>query len=220
MNAHVVIAVRGGTAAKSRCADRLNGRDREGLVQAMLVDMLQALSRCSSVRTLHVVTQSPDIACTAERAGASAILEPAPSDLNGAFEMARARLTARHGNELIAFLPGDLPLAAAHDVERLLALASGEPKIVLAPADLDGGTAAVVHPADLPFPLAFGPNSFQRHQAAAHAGGFNLHVTHAGSLGFDVDHPGDLDLVVASAPHGCTATVARSLLAPRKPSHD
>ena len=77
MNAEVVIAARGGPAAKSRLAGRLGPEQREALVEAMLADMLSALAACPAVLRTYVTTPTPRLARTAARAGAVVILEPA-----------------------------------------------------------------------------------------------------------------------------------------------
>ncbi len=206
MSAHVVLAVRGGGDAKSRCAPRLDSAGRDGLVKAMLGDMLDALARCPSVRAVHVVTPTAEIADFAAKAGASVILEQPPGGLNAAFAMARDRIAAHAPRAILALLPGDLPLLNPDELESLLRLARGPRRVVLAPAG-DGGTGALVHRADIEFPLAFGVDSFQRHRSAAEALGLDTRVVQAPSLGLDVDRPEDLDRVLAAAPGGRTAAL-------------
>jgi hypothetical protein len=90
MRAAVVIAARGGLGAKSRCRGRLHGSQREALVEAMLLDMLQALAGCVAIHRVYVTTPTAALASLAARNGAVVILEHGPPDLNRAFSDAAA----------------------------------------------------------------------------------------------------------------------------------
>ena len=211
MKAEVVIAARGGLGAKSRCRSRLHGDQREALVEAMLHDMLQALADSPDVHRVYVTTPTPALAQLAARNGAVVILEHGPPDLNRAFSDARRRIAATSPTNVVALLPGDLPLLDPAELSACIAAAQGR-AIVLAPATADGGTGAVVQRADLPLSLAFGPGSFRKHQLAAASLGLETRVIEAASLGFDLDRPEDLD-AVARLHDGRTAALLRSFAA-------
>jgi 2-phospho-L-lactate guanylyltransferase len=207
MNAHVVIAVRGGPGTKSRCRGRLDDGQRDALVEAMLHDMLQALALCPAVRRVYVTTPTAALARLAARCGAVVIFEHGAPDLNRAFSDARRRIAAADPSGLILLLPGDLPLLDPADISACIAAAQ-DGAVVLAPAVADGGTGALVQRADLPLALAFGPDSFRKHQLAATLLGLEARVVAAPSLGFDLDRPEDLDTVARSRA-GHTATLLR-----------
>jgi len=207
MKAEVVIAVRGGPGAKSRCRGRLHDGQREALVEAMLHDMLEALAGCPAVRRVYVTTPTAALARLAARNGAVVILEHGPPDLNRAFTNARRRVAAVGPETIVALLPGDLPLLDPAEFSACVAAAQ-DGAVVLAPATLDGGTACVVQRADLLLPLAFGPDSFRKHQSAAAALGLEARVIEAPTLGFDLDRPEDLD-AVAHLRGGHTAALLR-----------
>jgi len=207
MRAAVVIAARGGLGAKSRCRGRLHGSQREALVEAMLLDMLQALAGCVAIHRVYVTTPTAALASLAARNGAVVILEHGPPDLNRAFSDARRRIAAMAPTSVVALLPGDLPLLDPTELAACIAIAQ-EGAIVLAPATTGGGTGAVVQRADLPLRLAFGPGSFRKHQLAAASLGLEPRVIEAPSLGFDLDRPEDLD-AVARLHDGRTAALLR-----------
>ena len=208
MNADVVIAVRGGSGAKSRLASRLDPERREALVEAMLADMLAALAACPAVLRTYVTTPTPSLARRAARAGAVVILEQDTGDLNAAFDRARRRIAAADPDTTLVLLPGDLPWLDPSELETCLE-AAGPDRLVLAPACADGGTGGLVLRADVPLPLAFGPGSFGKHLAAARTLGLSAQVVRAPSLGFDVDRPADLDAFRTMSRGGATAALLR-----------
>lgn len=210
MTLRVVIAARGGPQAKSRLAGQLDGGERTALAAAMLTDMLNALIDCPAVDRVYVVTPTPELARIAARAGAVVLLEREPSGLNDAFETARKRVCADDPGAIIALLPGDLPLVDAGELAATAA-GAGEGAVVIVPALGDGGTGAIIHPAKLAPPLAFGPDSFRRHCAAAAAAGYDPQPLSVPGLGFDIDRPEDLDRLAASNREGGTAALARAL---------
>ncbi len=206
--ADVVIAARGGHAAKSRCAGRLDAPARERLVAAMLSDMLDVVTAWPRLGRVVVATPTPELAALAARAGAEIADGPA-SPLNAAFAAARTKRGIAHRERIVVFLPGDLPRLAAAELDAMLAQA-GPGRVVLAPA-AEGGTGAIAFAAGLDFPFAFGPDSFARHCAAVLALGLDLKIVEAQGLRFDVDQPDDLDRVLTDAPASRTATLLRTL---------
>jgi 2-phospho-L-lactate/phosphoenolpyruvate guanylyltransferase len=207
MTAAVVIAVRGGRAAKSRCAERLGPEQRERLVEAMLADMLQAAAATPAVARTHVTTPTPGLARLAARAGA-AVIDEQTLGLNAAFDAARRALAKADPGATLILLPGDLPLLAPADLQAALALA-GEGRVVLAPA-AEGGTGAIALGAAVEFPFAFGRDSFRRHGEAVRGLGLELAILETPGLGRDVDQPADLEMVLRSAPASRTAGLLRT----------
>lgn len=208
-----VIAVRGGPAGKSRLAERLAPAEREALVAAMLVDMLAALARCPSVERVRVTTPTPALAEAAHAAGALVTKEGETGDLNAAFEAVRREIAATTPDKPVLFLPGDLPLIEPAQIERLVR-AAGPGRIALAPAQADGGTAALVAPAGLPLDLAFGDDSFTRHRAAAGRLGVAVETLRLPSLGLDIDRPADIDEFHHRGGGGQTARALAARLSP------
>lgn len=206
MTADVVIAVRGGRSAKSRCASVLAPDMRERLVEAMLGDMLDAAVGTANIRAVHVVTPTQSLARLARDRGARVIVEDHPTDLNGAFDLARAQIP---GDGAIVLLPGDLPALQAAELSEVIARWSPG-AVILAPAKADGGTGALVLPAGSGFATSFGHDSFLRHRAAAGSAGLRAHVVEAPGLAFDIDRPSDLE--AARDLSGRTGALLRSLV--------
>ena len=201
MNAHAVIAVRGGQTAKSRLSGRLDGWQRAALVEAMLLDMLEVLHGIRSIDKIWVVTPTPALAGIAGQAGANVISDIGFGGLNGAFQHARHRVSELFPTAATLLLPGDLPLLKADDVDALLRASSAN-AVAIAPADSGGGTGALAFPAQCSIPLAFGPDSFAHHVAAAADHGFKTCTMQAPSLGLDIDRPADLDALLGQGAKG------------------
>ncbi|HEY2751612.1 2-phospho-L-lactate guanylyltransferase [Phenylobacterium sp.] len=214
MSLRVVIAARGGPAAKSRLAARLAESERAALAEAMLTDMLEALAGCGSVERAYVVTPTPEFARLAADAGAVIVLEHEPRGLNAAFETARQRLAAHNPEGLVALLPGDLPrLDAGEMTEAAKHAADGA--IVIVRSQSDGGTGAIIQPVGLALPLAFGSDSFRRHCGGAAGMGLAVASPRLASLSQDLDRPEDLDRLAGSGTKGRAAALARAFL-PRR----
>jgi 2-phospho-L-lactate guanylyltransferase len=206
--AEVLIAVRGGLDAKSRSL--IEPRHRGALVEAMLTDMLQAIGRAASVTAVHVVTPTPEIADLAGAFGAGVLLEERSAGLNAAFSFARERIALRAPQATLVVLPGDLPGLDPAELEAVIACRA-EGSMVLVPAARDGGTGALALRADVNFPFAYGPMSFERHMTLARAQGLEPRVMAQPSLADDLDRPADLRAWLAAGRHGATATLLAGL---------
>jgi 2-phospho-L-lactate/phosphoenolpyruvate guanylyltransferase len=205
---HVVIAVRGGPAAKSRLSDQLDGQRRDALVAAMLSDMLIVLRSARRVHKIWVVTPTSVLANLAAKAGASVVPDRSSGDLNCAFEQARARIAAEAPDATALLLPGDLPRLAADEVEDIL-LSSSADSVVIARTSADGGTGALALSAASQLPLGFGPQSFARHLAAATAYGLHARTLEAPGLSLDIDRPADIDRLLILGAEGRTGELLR-----------
>lgn len=209
MNAHVVIAARGGPAAKSRLAGRLDGQRRDALIAAMLSDMLVALRAVRAISKIWVVTPTPALAALAADAGASVVSDEGSGGMNAAFELACARITAEAPDATILLLPGDLPRLVADEIENVL-LCSATGGLVIVPSCTDGGTGALAFSAASPLPFAFGHQSFVRHRAAATARGLHARVVEAPGISMDIDRPADIDTLLLVDTAGRTGNLLRS----------
>lgn len=174
MMADIIIAVRGGVGAKSRCSGVIDGA---ALARAMLRDMVAAASSCPQVAQIHVVTPTPDVA---EGLPVRLIAEPDGSGVNTAFARACAALPS---DTLAVLLPGDLPLIRAGDLTALIA-AHQAGSITVVPSVTDAGTGAIVLTAGHPMNFAFGTGSFARHMAEPGARRYDC-----AAIGEDLDRP-------------------------------
>lgn len=211
--AQAVIAARGGTRAKSRCADALGGPDRAALTAAMLEDMLLAVGRCREVSRTWVVTPTAELADLARRHDATVIVQSAPAGLNAAFAQAIAEVSDSAPYDPIMLMPGDLPLLEPDDLAAAVLLARTH-GLVLAPA-LDGGTGLLGLRAGVDFAPAFGGDSFRRHLAKAQDQTLSVALLVASSLSRDIDRPEDLASVIQHHPASLTGAFLRERLQSR-----
>jgi 2-phospho-L-lactate guanylyltransferase len=179
----VVIAVRGGAEAKSRLRPVLGRAGCSALVAAMLGDMVAALREAPRVGRIILVTPTPALA---DGLNVEILDEDGQAGINAAFALACQTVT---GCGL--FLPGDLPELDGRAVDALLHGFQLD-TVRLVPSVTDGGTGALLAHAAPPELFAFGPNSLERHQAAAHALGLTPVITESVPFAHDLDCPEQL----------------------------
>jgi 2-phospho-L-lactate guanylyltransferase len=113
----------------------------------------------------------------------------------GAIEMA-TRICVERGADSTLVIPADIPLIQAWELEEILKHAPAEGCVLVPAADGRGTNAAFRRPANL-FPLRFGNDSFQPHQAAAKATGKPCVVLKLSGIAVDVDNPSDLQELIS-----------------------
>ncbi|MEQ8496693.1 MAG: 2-phospho-L-lactate guanylyltransferase [Gammaproteobacteria bacterium] len=189
-----VIPVKRFSNAKSRLAAVLSEAERESLAQAMLHDVLRAVSQARLVAGVLVVSHEVRARYAVEQIG-GLYLEEAASGLRAAIAQAGEWL-ANHGQRGLLMLPSDIPLATALEIDRLVEAHRGCPAVTIAPdREQDGTNALAVSPADV-IPFAFGSASFALHREAASSAGIAPRVLHLPGIALDVDNPMDLRTLV------------------------
>lgn len=182
MATYALVPVKNLSKAKTRLAGVLTEGERAGLMLAMLRDVLTAL------RGLQTIVVSPedlepllgDFTCTF-------LMEE--GNLNEAVSVANLYAMAQ-GAEATLFVPGDLPLLRARDVEELLELGRVHP-LILAPARRGGTGALYRRPPDI-MRERFTPTSFEDHRREAVARGVEPYIYDSLFLSLDLDTPEDL----------------------------
>ena len=184
------------------------------LAEAMARDVLVALAAVPGLDDVVVVTAEPRAARAAEEVGAVVIHDPEEAGQSAA---ARRGIAAARADRVL-LVPGDCPALDPGEVVALLTR-QGRAGVVIVPDRHGAGTnALLLSPPDVIEP-SFGPGSFARHAARAHAAGTVVRVAEIGSLGLDVDTPDDLRVlraVLAARPGGAART--RELLTRMRPA--
>jgi 2-phospho-L-lactate guanylyltransferase len=190
MKATVVLPVKRFHAAKQRLGSGLGGEQRRVLAEAMLEDVLEAVSAARMVERVIVVSGDEQARRIAEGSGAELVDDPEDSGHpEAALLGVEAALMA--GAEAVALLPGDCPLLNPRELDNLLT-GLPQPYVAIVPDRHGTGTnALVLSPADAIRP-SFGPDSCERHVEAAKAAGVPFGVENLASLALDLDTPADI----------------------------
>lgn len=171
----VVVPV-SGSDPKTRLASVLTPDERRDFTDAMLADVLDALTGAGLEP--EVVATAPvdcDAPVTVDERGLDALVD----DLLAS--------TVGEAGEALAIVMADLPLATAESVDRLVSV---DGDVVLAPG-LGGGTNAFVcrHP---DFGVDYHGASIRDHRRIARDAGLDLAEVDSRRLATDIDEPGDL----------------------------
>ena len=190
MRATAIVPVKRFAAAKRRLAGGIDEARRAELIEAMLRDVLVAISESRMLDRVLVVTGEPTAAEIAAELGAESL--PDPSDA-GHSEAALLGIEAAAALRAACavLLPGDCPLLDARELDGLL---TGVPEhyVAVVPDRHGTGTnALVLAPPDAITP-AFGEGSRERHVRAARESGMPFSVESVESLALDLDTPGDV----------------------------
>jgi 2-phospho-L-lactate guanylyltransferase len=183
--------------AKQRLAGVLTPEERQGLAQAMLEDVLGALSGVPALDGVIVVTREAAFAATARSFHARVIADLRHDGPSAAIMLAARELASERTAGMLA-LPADVPLATAAEIGEVVAGALSQPAVTLVPALADMGTNAIaLMPGDA-IPIRFGVQSFFHHLEAALERGIAPRILRLPGIGLDIDRPEDLRVFLAS----------------------
>jgi len=189
--------------AKQRLAGVLNADERRDLFAAMFEDVLETLRAVAALDGVLVVTRDDTAASIAERHGAHVLREDANRGQTAAVEAAAAWLREQGADGMLA-VPGDIPLATASEVERVLAAHQAAPAMTIVPArDERGSNCIACSPPGL-IAFRFGNDSFQPHLREAAARGVAPVIVKLPGIGLDIDRPDDLAILIGM-PGECRA---------------
>jgi 2-phospho-L-lactate/phosphoenolpyruvate guanylyltransferase len=192
MKAIAVVPVKRFAEAKQRLAPGLDEGRRQELAAAMLADVLDAIGAARSVERTILVSGDPlaqEIAAAANTA-VEVVPDPSDSGHNVAAQAGIARAEA-DGASCVVLLPGDCPLLAPRDLDRLLTGVPSPYAAIVPDRHGTGTNALVLSPPDAIEP-SFGAGSRERHVAAARAAGIPFEVEEVPSLALDLDTPADV----------------------------
>ena len=176
--------------AKTRLADLLSDSERADLQWAMLQDVLDQLLAARELAGVAIVCPDPRIQALAQTRGVRVIGdEPPRGGLNAALALGTERLR-QTGADLVAILPGDVPMLDAADIDRaILCAIHGDATVVVPDTDLEGTNALVFRTERTP-QFQFGKNSFSLHSQDVANG--PVKTLRLKSIARDIDWPDDL----------------------------
>ncbi len=191
MNTLAVLPVKRFDAAKQRLAEGLEPWTREVLAEAMVRDVLTALSRVRGLNGVIVVTGEPRAMAPALAVGADVIGDAAQAGQSPA-ATAGVERAAELGAERVLLVPGDCPALEPAEIDELLAHGGDPPAVTIVPDRHGTGTNGLLLAPPAVITPAFGEGSFARHRDLAQSAGARVTVSEPPSLLLDVDTSGDL----------------------------
>jgi len=200
-----ILPVKSFDAAKQRLGSLLGAGSRHALAQAMFQDVLSSLRKTDAIERIVVVTSEPSVEFAADEQ--VVLLEDELRDGQSPAAETGIRWAIEAGFERVLLVPGDTPLLSVTELEALLANASED--VVIVPDRHGTGTNALLLRPPTAIAPSFGPDSLQRHVAAAESAGVAHRVEQLPSLMFDVDTSEDL-AGVAEAIEGSRAVAPRT----------
>ena len=207
-NIHAIVPVNVPNGSKTRLSHRLNAHQRASLTITMLINVLSALKRSSSVSSVTVVCADREMQTVVEGYGASFLWEGRRRGLNPALGFAMKE--APSGSSVL-IIHADLPLLTSYDVDNL-GRRAGDCSLALVPSKDGTGTNAILMRSPNMIRLAFGTNSFHRHYALARKLKLALRVVRIHGVAFDVDDEQDLDELVKYYADGQTRGVMKRII--------
>lgn len=175
--------------AKARLAPAMEPPARRALSRRMLEQTLRVLARTRGIDRIAVISRDEEALKLAREHRVWAIKE-LRGGLNNALEQATSTVRAQ-GMSTGLIVPTDLPKLEPRDVEQMIELGKSPPCVVIAPAQRDAGTnALLVHPMGL-IEYAFGKLSSIEHRRRGEAAGAHVLICRSEAFAFDLDLPED-----------------------------
>jgi 2-phospho-L-lactate/phosphoenolpyruvate guanylyltransferase len=214
MRTAAVLPVKRFARAKQRLRETVADRMRAALAEAMVADVLRALSHTDAIELTIVVSNEERVA-----AAASGLATVVIADAHEAGQSAAAALGISHalaaGFERALCVPGDCPALEPLELQALLAPTprGSAAEVVIVPDRHGSGTnGLLLSPPDVIVP-SFGPGSCERHLSLARAASARCGIARPPSLLLDVDTGADLqELRTRLADSSACAARTRALL--------
>jgi len=177
--------------AKSRLAAVLSPDDRRAWFFELAQRAISALKATRGVDRVAVITADEEVAAFARRLGALVLPEAVEAGTAQAFAAALEQLRP-HALRQVMMVAGDLPLVSSRALEVVVDAASRH-EVVIVPDRFQAGTNVLACSPPNAIDPCFGPDSYSRHLAAAHAAKRTHCTLSLDELAFDIDVPADLD---------------------------
>ena len=184
--------------AKQRLSGVLAPHERRALFQAMVEDVLQALSECTLIEKILIISDDPTAGMLGEHYHAITLAEAESKNpgLNAAVRQGADYVIAQGGDTMLV-IHGDLPLASKDELTRLCRQHQ-QPGVSIAPdTKNDGSNVMLCSPPNV-IDFHYGAGSCQLHSQAAQQQEIYLQVLPQAGLAIDVDSPADLIALIAA----------------------
>ena len=191
MERALLIPVKELANAKQRLSPLLAPGERQELARLMLSGVLEQVGGLAGPLRKVIVTSDEPAMALGGSMGFEIMPETQQISESDSVDRACAQLE-REGVDGVLRVPLDLPLLAAGDLERVLALADEGLAAVLVPSADGTGTNALYRAPPGLFPSRFGPGSLALHEQLARERRAPYVVENLPSLALDIDDVADL----------------------------
>ncbi len=182
------------TRSKQRLAGLLDRAEREGLVLAMLRDVLGAIQDFAGFEGVLLVSRSPKAQAVARSFVTDIFIESPAADHSRAVTEANRYLVEQHGANGSLAISADIPRVTPADIGQVVAR---HDRITLVPNETGEGTNAILASPPNAIVSQFGGPSLERHVQLANDAGMSPAVVHNKNFARDIDDPGDLERAIA-----------------------
>lgn len=182
---YAIIPVSRFSQAKTRLSPTLTPLERENLLKAMLIDVINTIK--TSVDEVVVISSDKDVLNFVDDLNVICLKEEGETDLNGALMQAVCWCSQKADQVLI--VPSDVPLIRQSQAQEMVELTIKWP-VIIAPAK-GGGTNALLIPTQ-GFQTKFGDCSFFKHLEEAEKTGLHRYIYDSFYLSLDVNTSEDL----------------------------
>lgn len=187
--------------SKQRLARVLDPGEREGLVLAMLQDVLTAIRDVRVFDGVLLVSRSRKVQTLAREFVTDIFMESPGSDHSRAVTEANRYLIERHRTKSSLAISGDIPRITAKDIHQVIA---HHDRVTLVPNDSGEGTNAILASPPNAITSQFGGPSLRRHITSADAAGLSPSIARNQNIALDIDEPRDLERAVVDLPPSFT----------------
>ncbi len=189
----VLVPVKEIIHSKQRLAKVLNLREREGLVLAMLRDVLIAIRGVDKFDGVLLVSRSQEAQALARDFVNDIFPDSVGSDHSRAVAEGNRYLIDRYGVKSSLAISADVPRVTSDDIRQII----GHHECVsLVPNATGEGTNAVLVSPPNAITCQFGGPSLERHLALADAAGLTARIVRNANIGHDIDDPHDLEQAI------------------------
>jgi len=194
--------------AKQRLGDAFDQQHRTLLAQAMLHDVLTAVTGLRELVDVYLVTGDETARSLASEFHFGVIPDDRNESESAAIEMATAWCEAR-GYDTTIVIPADVPLVTSDELRRALDAAPDVGMVIVPAYDRRGSNCILRRPASI-IPLRFGNDSFLPHCAAMRQTGKPLIILELPGISLDIDHPHELEMLRRLRGDTCSQRLLRA----------
>jgi 2-phospho-L-lactate guanylyltransferase len=206
-NNWAIVPVKGLTDSKTRLSPFL-GEKRKLVIEALLSDVLRAVTRSKVYNTVLVVSPDQHVGNVARSAGVS-FLRQGSFGLNRGLDQA-IETALRAKAETVTTILADIPLVEPRDFQEIFSIAKSVPRVVMVPSSKGGTNIMLTSPPGVVRP-SYGRWSYSKHLRQAQLDQVDAYSISNSRVSFDIDTVEDLKELRRRDPEGSTSTARVAL---------